>query len=370
MSYRRFALPLAVAGLAVVAAGCGGSDDDGSAIPEVTSAPAKASATTSPDGATVAPGATTAAAPSDVLDELITQAAGFEEVAIWGGTANGVTFAAPNGLAVDADGSVYVIEYQGGHLRKFASDGTLLFEVAGNGADPGKLGSPIGVTIASDGSIFVSEYGNSRITAFNADGSFRANFSGPGTDPGQLSSARGIAASDEGELFVADSGNQRVQVFTTDGDFVRTWGEFGTGPGQFNGPNGLQIGPAGDVWVVDGGNERVQVFNQHGELLRSYDEVGADPQVISLNSEGEFFVSSPWADGRVRHFSPDGELLGTVGLSATSEELRLMSPDDRATIEAMSTLRGPHGTATDATGAVYLADSANGIVRKFIPVDR
>ena len=68
--------------------------------------------------------------------------------------------------------------------------------------------------------------------------------------------------------------------------------------------------------------------------------------------------------------SPVGELLGTVGLSSTPEELALMSPDERATIEAMSTLRGPHGTATDAAGAVYLADTANGLVRKFAPVDR
>ncbi len=306
----------------------------------------------------------------DVLDELIAQASSFEEVAIWGGTANGITFDAPSQLAVDAESSIFVTDYQGGHLRKFAPDGTLLFEVAGNGFDPGNLRNPTGVTVASDGSIFVSESGNNRITAFNADGSFREVFSGPGTDPGQFRSARGIAASDENELFVADFGNHRVQVFTTDGGFVRTWGEVGTGPGQFNGPNGLQIGPAGHVWVVDNGNERVQVFNQQGELLRSYDEVGTAPEIISLNSEGEFYVSSPWGDNRVRHFSPDGELLGTVGLSATPEELRRMSPDDRATIEAMSTLQGPHGTATDAAGAVYLADSANGIVRKFVPVDR
>lgn len=357
MSKRRFALLLATAALAITA--CGGGDA-GSATAEATNAPTGSSATTSPDVAT-------AAAPSEVLDELIAQASGFEEVATWGRGVNGVTFEAPNGLTVDADDSIYVTEFQGGHLRKFAPDGTLLFEVAGDGVDPGDLGNPIGVAVASDGSIFVSESGNSRVTAFNADGAFRAVFAGPGGEPGQFRSAMGIAVSDADEVFVADFGNHRVQVFTTDGGFVRTWGEFGTGPGQFENPIGLQIGPAGDVWVVDTGNERVQVFDQQGELLRSYDEVGNAPQIISLNSEGEFYVSSPWADSRVRRFSPDGELLGTVGLGATPDELERMPPEDRNTIEAMSTLRGPHGTATDAAGAVYLADTANGIVRKFEP---
>ena len=57
-------------------------------------------------------------------------------------------------------------------------------------------------------------------------------------------------------------------------------------------------------------------------------------------------MSSPWADSRVRHFSGEGELLGFVG----------------------DGLSGPHGTATGQAGAVYVADTANGVIRKFVPV--
>jgi len=81
-------------------------------------------------------------------------------------------------------------------------------------------------------------------------------------------------------------------------------------------------------------------------LVRIFDDAGPGPQIISLNGAGDFYVSSPWADGRVRHFSPDGELLGFVG-------------------EGLS---GTHGTATGQDGAVYVAKTANGVIRKFKPV--
>ena len=150
--------------------------------------------------------------------------------------------------------------------------------------------------------------------------------------------------------------------------FPREWGSFGTGPTQLDNPIGLQLGPAGNVWVVDSGNERVQVFTQQGELVRSFEDVGRGPQVISVNAAGEFFVSSPWAEGRVRLFDANGNLLGYLGHSVSEAELAQMSSAESERVAGLSLLAGPHGTATDASGAVYIADTANGIVRKFVPV--
>ena len=178
----------------------------------------------------------------------------------------------------------------------------------------------------------------------------------------------GIAVSDAFEVFVADFGNHRVQVFDREGGFLRSWGGMGSGPDQLNNPIGLQLGPQGNVWVVDSGNERVQVFTQQGELVRGFADVGPGPQIVSLNAVGEFYVSSPWAEGRIRRFSPDGELLGHVGSSVTNEELARMTADEAARVMEWSTLGGPHGTATHPSGAVYVADTANSIVRRFEPV--
>ena len=350
--------------LLAIAVGCSSGAEDGAVGPS-DSTPSAASASPEP---TEAPLAATEEPRSGVLDELLDLAAGFEEVAVWGRDPAGVSFEAPNGLTIDSEGFVYVTEFRGGHLRKFAPDGELVFEVAGGGVEVGQLGNPIGVAVGPDEAIYVSESGTSRVSVFDADGSYRLVFGGPGEEPGQFRSAVGIAVSDGSEVFVADFGNHRVQVFTTAGGFLRSWGEAGTEPGQFNNPIGLQIGPAGTVWVVDSGNERVQVFGQDGELVRVFDDVGPGPQVLSVNVAGEFYVASPWAEGRIRWFDADGRLLGYLGHSFTGAELDRMSLAERQEAVALPRLQGPHGTATDPTGAVYVADTANGFVRKFEPV--
>lgn len=271
-------------------------------------------------------------------------AGGFVETAVWDFESVGIRFAGPNGLTVDGAGHVYSTEFQGGHLRKFTADGALEFEVGGTGAEPGMLANPIGVAVASDGGIFVSESGSHRVSRFDPDGSFHSAWGDSGSEPGRFFSAMGIAVSSTGEVFVADFGNHRVQVFDDAGVFLREWGRRGTSPGEFENPIGMQIGPAGNVWVVDSGNERVQVFSPDGDLIRVFDDVGPEPQIISLNDAGEFYVSSPWADSQVRHFNPEGGLLGFVA-------------DD---------LSGPHGTATGPSGVLYVADTASGVIRTYI----
>lgn len=353
---------------ALLFAACG--DDSGSGDASAT-APPETSGTATAIASTAAPSTpeATVEAPSGVLDELLSLAAGFEQVDVWGDNAGEIRFVTPNGMTIDDEGSIYVTDFQFGQLTKLNPDGTLLFRVGEEGPFPGQLAGPIGVAVASDGSIFVSESGVSRVTIFDADGSFRTTFGGDGGDAGLFRSAMGIAISEQDEVFVSDFGNHRVQVFTTTGDYLRGWGENGTGDGQFNNPIGLQIGPAGNVWVVDSGNERVQVFTPAGELVRVLSDVGPGPQIISLNDAGEFYVASPWAEARVRHFSADGELLGHVGYSATGAELDRMTLAEREEMVQFPRLDGPHGTATASDGTVYVADTANGVVRKFEPTD-
>ena len=343
---------------------CGGDDDVG--------AEATSTAVTSTDAAPTATDvarATETATPamSGALDALLELASGFAQVATWGGAPGEVRFEAPNGMTVDAEGLVYVTDFQGGHVRRFTPDGELLLEAGGRGAAPGQLANPIGVAVDAEGVIYVSESGTSRVSRFAPDGAFLSAWGGSGSELGQFHSAMGIAVSEAYEVFVADFGNHRVQVFDRAGVFLRAWGEFGAEPGQFNNPIGLQIGPEGNVWVVDSANERVQVFTQAGELVRVFDEVGPGPQIVSINAVGEFYVSSPWAEGRVRRFSAGGELIGYVGFSVTGEERARMTNEEKARAAELSMLSGPHGTATDPSGAVYVADTANGIVRKFVP---
>ena len=70
---------------------------------------------------------------------------------------------------------------------------------------------------------------------------------------------------------------------------------------------------------------------------------GPGPRYISLIDGGEVYVSSRSADSQVRNFGPDGALLGFVG-------------------DGLSRQRG---TATGQSGALCVADTANGVIRPF-----
>ena len=48
-------------------------------------------------------------------------------------------------------------------------------------------------------------------------------------------------------------------------------------------------------------------------------------------------------------------------------DLLALTNAERLRVRKLSPLTGPHGTSTDAAGAVYVADTRNGIVRKFVP---
>ena len=113
------------------------------------------------------------------------------------------------------------------------------------------------------------------------------------------------------------------------------------------GPTGVAIGPEGDLWVMDRGNSRIQRFRRDGTFVQHWTRGGrellASPTNIAFDEEGNWWVSEFIGD-RVRQFSPDGELLFEL---------------------APGTFRGPHGLLFDSTGALYVADTGNGVVRKF-----
>jgi len=70
------------------------------------------------------------------------------------------------------------------------------------------------------------------------------------------------------------SDNHRIQKFTPDGQFLSKWGTFGSGDGQFNSMGGISIDANGNVYVTDGyDNHRIQKFTADGQYLRTMGDV-------------------------------------------------------------------------------------------------
>jgi len=100
----------------------------------------------------------------------------YEIESIWGNTpASGVSFASPNGIAIDSFDNVYVTEFRGNRVQKFSPDGVLLTGWGSAGTDNGQFRNPTGIAIDGEGNVYVSESGNNRVQKFTAEGEWLAS---------------------------------------------------------------------------------------------------------------------------------------------------------------------------------------------------
>jgi uncharacterized protein (TIGR03437 family) len=201
-----------------------------------------------------------------------------------GGSATSAQLYTPTGVAVDANGNLYIADYQNHRVRKVTAGGTIS-TVAGNGnqgytGDGGQaanaaLNYPIGVAVDSGGNLYIADWGNYVIRKVLPNGII-TTFAGnhlPGTtgDGGlalqaQIGSPAGIAVDPTWNVYFTD-GSARVRKVFTSG-FISTIGGNGTvgysgdgGPAisaRLNSPAGLAVDAAGDVFVADSANNAVR----------------------------------------------------------------------------------------------------------------
>src|SRR4029079_8275464 len=176
----------------------------------------------------------------------------------WGknGAANG-EFQHPSDIAVEEDGSSFVVDALSGRLQQFDASGGYVKDIvptdlADEFFEPTRLG------LDSDGKLYVPDL--TRIYVFDPAGKQIRAIQTNETDNGEVWVGNGAAVSEAGYLYAAHSQSTQIAAFDPAGVFVGYLGGPGTGHGQFSEVDTLVIDGAGQLLVLDFGNRRVQVF--------------------------------------------------------------------------------------------------------------
>ena len=185
----------------------------------------------------------------------------------------------PRGIAVDADGLVYVCNCGNRCIEVFRMDGTFVEQFG-----VGHLSEPWGVTV-NNKQVYVADYGNCRISIFTLEGQLIRTIGSQLIDPEQFYLPNAVAISPDGEMYVSYSNKHLVQVFSPEGVFQREFGE-----GQLTRPHDILITADGHVLVADYGNGCVVIFNTMGEVIHNF-QVDCEPHGLAIDHNGELLVT-------------------------------------------------------------------------------
>ena len=179
-------------------------------------------------------------------------------------------------LAFDGDGNLYVADTNNLRVEMFppgstsATEGTTVAGGNGDGSAANQLSYPRGVAIGADGYLYVSDTNNRRIQKFPAgstsatNGTTAAGGNGPESDANQVYNPFGIDIDSNGNLYIAEATTNRIRSFppgstsATNGHIIFGDNGYGSAANQFASPGDVAVAADGSIFVSDTQNHRIQ----------------------------------------------------------------------------------------------------------------
>ena len=323
-----------------------------------------------------------------------------------GGAATSATLNVPIQVAVDASHNLYIADSNNNMIRKVsggkisivAGTGAAGYSGDGAAATSAQLSGPYSVWLDSSGNFYIGDLNNQVVrkvagsTITTVAGNNTPGYSG---DLGPATSAQfnlpfGLATDSSGNLYIADSANHRIRVVAPTGTVstVAGDGNYRTPPvGAFagdggaatgaalNSPYGICLDSSGNLYIADSGNHRIRKVDTNGIITTVAGTgtagVAGDggpalkaqlnrPWDVKVDSAGDLFIAD-YNNSRIRMVTPDGvikTIAGGTGTGYTGDGF----------IATNAQLNEPTGIAIDTNGNIYIADSANYVIRELTPV--
>ena len=174
----------------------------------------------------------------------------------------------PAGVAIDTENRLlYAADTQQDQVLVYDADSFKLLRRIGTGGknhyltSVGDFAAPQGVAVDKDGNVYVTDTLNNRVEIFDADGAFISWFGKHGDGPGYFARPKGIAVDSDGNIWVADQMEDRLQAFNREGQLL-TYIGLGHGdlPGQFKGLVGVAIDKQNRIFTSEQEPGRIQIF--------------------------------------------------------------------------------------------------------------
>jgi trimeric autotransporter adhesin len=313
-----------------------------------------------------------------------------------GGPALSATLTNPQGVAIDNAGNLYVADSISQVVRKVNAATGVISTVAGNGlvgysgdgglAVKATLNNPLAVALDGAGNLYIADQGNNAIRKVNAVTRQITTVAGGATsgsgvdgigDGGPATSAllngpNDIALDGLGNLYIADSFNGLIRrVDAVSGQITVAVGS------GLNNPMGIALDAAGNLYIADTSNNvirRVDAVSGKVTIVAGTGVSGfggdsgaatnaklATPVGVRLDAAGNLYIADQ-ANNRIRQVNAQSGIITTIAGTGAAKYL------GDGGVPTAAALNAPTGVAVDAAGNVFIADYANNVIRKIVPM--
>jgi DNA-binding beta-propeller fold protein YncE len=259
-------------------------------------------------------------------------------------------------VAFDSTGHLWVLTRGQQPLIEFDAKGTFV-----RAFGEGLFTRTHGLKFDRDGNIWVTDVGAHVVVKMSPQGQLLLTLGTKG-QAGEWNEAAGsrrlnqpndVAFSRTGEIFVVQGhtpgagGDPRVLKFDKSGTFIKSWGGKGKEAGKFEVAHGIAIDAKGQLWIADRENQRIQIFDGDGTFVRELKYAGV-PCALDIGDQYIYMVNG--FAGQVLRLDLNGRVLAATGKPG----------------KGVGEFGEAHFVAVSPKGEIYVADSVNGAVQKFV----
>jgi sugar lactone lactonase YvrE len=310
----------------------------------------------------------------------------------------------PMGVAVDAEGNLYLADSNNDRIRRVDGQTGLITTVAGNGtagyagdgglAVAAMIGNPGGLALDGAGNLYFADSNNDAIRRIDAFSGIittvaglpqmngYAGDQGPAT-AARLSKPEGLALDAAGDIYIADTGNHAIREVSATTGKIRTVA--GTGaPGyngdhilainaQLDGPWSLSVGPDGSLYIADTTNQRVRLLTAATGMITTIAGTGIQgdagdgaaaalallnaPAAVLLDPAGNLYIADS-GNNRIREIRVATGNIQTLSGSSAEGFSGDGGPSN------LASMYGPYALVFDQSGNLFFSDMFNNRVRE------